>query len=65
LKTNAFLAKYLNSYSTTKTVNNISQIESLFNFNALVELTGKQEEEPNPLYVDSLLPISADIDEDN
>ena len=37
----------------------------MFNINAIVGLTAKQEDEPNPLYVDSLLPISADIDPEN
>lgn len=58
--------RYFNKFSSSNTLNKINEVgDMLHKMDYKINPTPKQEEEPSPLYVDSLLPISADIDAEN
>ena len=66
IEENAFMSKYFLAYSSKQTLGKINQVGDLLYVLGLKMFPQPtQEEEPTPLYVDSLLPISADIDSEN
>ena len=66
IELNRFFSRFLPTYSNMKLMSNMNEVNNLF-FNDFPCGNGQdiQETEPTPLFIDSLLPISADIDEEN
>lgn len=66
IELNRFFSRFLPTYSNMKLMSNMDEVNNLL-FNNLPwgNRQEKQEVEPTPLFIDSLLPISADIDEEN
>lgn len=66
IQLNRFFSKFLPTYSNIKLMSNMDEVNNLlFNNFPCGSKQERQEEEPIPLIIDSLLPISADIDEEN
>lgn len=66
LAKNAKFRENLKKFSNMKTIKNINEINSLNLYQSKMNFHSVQVAiEPKPLYVDSLLPISADIDKEN
>jgi hypothetical protein len=56
----------LRQFSNMKTLTNINEVNSLHFYDSKTHFSPlPTSKEPRPLYVDSLLPISADIDQEN
>jgi hypothetical protein len=66
IKLNRLFSSYLQVYSNIKTMDNMQELNTfLFSDAPPTHHIKRQEDEPIPLIIDSLLPISADIDPEN
>lgn len=65
IKTEKF-RENLKRFSNMKTINNINEVNNLNFYDSQMYFSSlPASKEPRPLYVDSLLPISADLDKEN